>query len=81
LPWDTLSSWWIIGLLVVLSLIEFFADKAPAVNHISDIIQTFIRPTAGATFLLPAWEPSAKSILYWLWRPGCWWRAAFAVKR
>ena len=47
-PWDTLTSWWIIGLLAVLSLIEFFADKIPAVDHINDIIQTFIRPTAGA---------------------------------
>lgn len=47
-PWDTLSSWWIIALLVLLSLIEFFADKIPAVNHINDIIQTFIRPVAGA---------------------------------
>lgn len=47
-PWDTLTSWWIIGLLVVLSLIEFFADKIPAVNHVNDLIQTFIRPTAGA---------------------------------
>lgn len=46
--WQTLESWWIIGLLIVLSLIEFFADKIPAVNHINDIIQTFIRPTAGA---------------------------------
>ncbi len=47
-PWDGLTSWWIIGLLVILSLIEFFADSTPAVNHINDIIQTFIRPTAGA---------------------------------
>jgi len=47
-PWDTLSSWWIIGLLLVLSLIEFFADKIPAVNHINDAIQTLIRPAAGA---------------------------------
>lgn len=47
-PWDGLTSWWIIGLLIVLSLIEFFADSTPAVNHINDIIQTFIRPTAGA---------------------------------
>lgn len=47
-PWDALSSWWIIGLLVVLSLIEFFADKVPAVNHINDGIQSFVRPTAGA---------------------------------
>lgn len=47
-PWDALASWWMIGLLVVLSLIEFFADKVPAVNHINDIIQTLVRPTAGA---------------------------------
>lgn len=47
-PWDTLTSWWVIGLLVVLSVVEFFADKVPAVNHINDIIQTFIRPAAGA---------------------------------
>jgi hypothetical protein len=43
-----LTSWWIIGLLVGLSLIEFFADKIPAVNHVNDIIQTFVRPAAGA---------------------------------
>ena len=47
-PWDTLTSWWVIGLLVVLSVIEFFVDKFPAVNHINDMIQTFVRPVAGA---------------------------------
>ena len=47
-PWDALTSWWIIGLLFVLSLIEFFADKFPAVNHANDVIQTFVRPVAGA---------------------------------
>lgn len=47
-PWDTLASWWIIAVIIILALIEFFADKAPAVNHINDIIQTFIRPAAGA---------------------------------
>jgi len=47
-PWSVLESWWIIGLLIVLSLVEFFADKVPAVNHVNDIIQTIIRPTAGA---------------------------------
>ena len=31
-PWDTLTSWWIIGLLVLLSLIEFFADKIRSRN-------------------------------------------------
>ena len=47
-PWSALSSWWIIGLLVVLSIIEFFADKVPAVNHVNDVIQTIVRPVAGA---------------------------------
>ena len=47
-PWDQLTSWWVIGALVVLSLIEFFADKIPAVNHVNDLIQTIVRPAAGA---------------------------------
>jgi hypothetical protein len=47
-PWDTLANPWIILLLCVLVLIEMLADKVPAVNHINDVIQTFIRPTAGA---------------------------------
>jgi uncharacterized membrane protein len=47
-PWDALTSWWTIGLLTVLALVEFFADKIPAVNHINDAIQTLVRPAAGA---------------------------------
>jgi hypothetical protein len=47
-PWDALTSWWVIGALVILTLVEFFADKAPAVNHVNDAIQTFVRPAAGA---------------------------------
>ena len=47
-PWDVLSSGWVIAALLILGLIEFFADKVPAVNHVNDILQTLIRPTAGA---------------------------------
>lgn len=47
-PFDTLANPWILILLGVLIIIEFLADKVPAVNHINDLIQTFIRPTAGA---------------------------------
>jgi hypothetical protein len=47
-PWDTLTNGWVIALLVILSVVEFFADKVPAVNHINDAIQTFVRPVAGA---------------------------------
>jgi len=47
-PWDTLANPWIILFLCVLVIIEMLADKIPAVNHINDLIQTFIRPAAGA---------------------------------
>lgn len=47
-PWDTLSNSWIILLLCVLVIIEMLADKVPVVNHINDVIQTLIRPAAGA---------------------------------
>ncbi len=47
-PWDTLTHPAVIVALAVLAAIEFFADKAPAVNHLNDIVQTFVRPTAGA---------------------------------
>lgn len=47
-PWDALTNWWVIGLLIVLSLVEFFLDKIPAINHINDLVQSVVRPTAGA---------------------------------
>ena len=47
-PWDALTNPWIILLLCVLVIIEMLADKVPAVNHLNDAIQTFVRPVAGA---------------------------------
>lgn len=47
-PWNTLENGWVIGVLSALLLVEFFADKLPAVNHVNDAIQSFVRPTAGA---------------------------------
>jgi uncharacterized membrane protein HdeD (DUF308 family) len=47
-PYDVLTSGWAIGILAVLLLIEMFVDKVPAVDSVNDVIQTFIRPTAGA---------------------------------
>jgi len=47
-PWSALTSWWIIGLLGVLLIIETLADKIPAVDTVNDVIQTVVRPTAGA---------------------------------
>ena len=47
-PWDTLSNPWIILMLSGLVIIEMLADKLPAINHLNDLIQTLIRPAAGA---------------------------------
>jgi hypothetical protein len=58
-PWSALESWWVICLLVLLSFVEFFADKVPAVNHINDIIQTFFRPAAGAVVFAASSETAA----------------------
>jgi len=47
-PWSALTSWWIIALLAVLLVIEEIADKVPAVDTVNDVVQTLVRPTAGA---------------------------------
>jgi hypothetical protein len=47
-PYDVLSSWWMIGILFILLIIEMTVDKIPAVDTINDLIHTFVRPTAGA---------------------------------
>jgi len=46
--WDTLANPWIVLILCALVIVEMLADKVPAVNHINDLIQTVIRPAAGA---------------------------------
>ena len=47
-PWDVMTSWWVIGALIVLLLIEMTVDKIPAVDTVNDIVQTVGRPIAGA---------------------------------
>ena len=47
-PWDALENPWVLAALTALLLIEMTADKIPAVDTVNDIIQTFVRPAAGA---------------------------------
>lgn len=47
-PYNIIGSWWAIGILTVLLLIEMTVDKIPAADTVNDLIQTFIRPAAGA---------------------------------
>jgi hypothetical protein len=47
-PFDLLANPWVLIVLGLLVIIEMVADKVPAVNHINDVIQTVVRPAAGA---------------------------------
>ena len=47
-PWNTLESPWVLGVLFVLLVVETVADKVPAVDSVNDVVQTVIRPVAGA---------------------------------
>jgi hypothetical protein len=47
-PYDILSSNLGIAILVVLLTVEVAVDKVPGIDHVNDIIQSFVRPAAGA---------------------------------
>ncbi len=51
-PYDALSSNVGIAILVILLTIEVAVDKVPGIDHINDIVQSFIRPAAGAIVAL-----------------------------
>ncbi|MEU4568187.1 DUF4126 domain-containing protein [Micromonospora sp. NPDC023956] len=45
--WQWLGDGWVIAILVVLLAVEVVADKVPVVDHVNDVVQTVVRPTAG----------------------------------
>jgi hypothetical protein len=45
--WSWLENGWVIGIVAILLLIEIVADKVPALDSVNDVVQTFVRPTAG----------------------------------
>ncbi|MFC4109109.1 DUF4126 domain-containing protein [Micromonospora zhanjiangensis] len=42
-----LSNGWVLLILAVLLVVEVVADKVPVVDHVNDMVQTVVRPTAG----------------------------------
>jgi hypothetical protein len=61
---NVLGEWWVIGLAGGLYLIEFIADKIPAVDSAWDAIHTFIRIPAGAILAATAFaefDPAVKA--------------------
>ncbi len=62
---NMLGEWWVIGLAGGLYLIEFVADKIPAVDSAWDAIHTFIRVPAGAILAATAFaefDPAVKAV-------------------
>ncbi|MBI1765844.1 MAG: DUF4126 domain-containing protein [Acidobacteria bacterium] len=60
---NMLGEWWVIGIAGAFYLIEFVADKIPAVDSAWDAIHTFIRVPAGAILAATAvadFDPSVK---------------------
>jgi hypothetical protein len=42
-----LANGWTLSILALLLAVEVVADKVPVVDHLNDVVQTFVRPTAG----------------------------------
>jgi hypothetical protein len=51
-PFDALSSTPVILVLLALLTIEIVVDKVPGADHVNDLVQTAIRPAAGAILML-----------------------------
>ncbi|MFE9954173.1 DUF4126 domain-containing protein [Micromonospora sp. NPDC005299] len=45
--WQWLGNGWVLLILAVLLAVEMVADKVPVVDHVNDVVQTVVRPTAG----------------------------------
>jgi len=50
-PYDSLSDTPVLIVLGVLFAIEFLADKVPGVDSVNDVVQTVVRPAAGAVLM------------------------------
>jgi len=53
---EVLANWWVIGMAVGLYVVEFIADKIPAVDSAWDAVHTFIRVPAGAAMAAAAFS-------------------------
>jgi hypothetical protein len=71
-PYDVLASWPVLVTLGVLLAVEVLADKVPGVDSVNDVVQTVVRPAAGALLAagalgigtdLPAWVGVVAGIL------------------
>ena len=64
-PLDILGSWWMIAIIVVLLIVEIVADKVPGVDHANDLVQSVVRPAAGAIVAVAA-SGSGSTVKPWV---------------
>jgi hypothetical protein len=51
-----LGNWWVIGVAAGMFVVEFVADKIPAVDSVWDVVHTFVRVPAGAIMAAAAFS-------------------------
>lgn len=75
---DWISSWWAIGVGMVLLVADVALDKVPGVDHVSDLIQTGVRPLMGGVMFSAASGAAQVEQSQW-WRDNPWVGAAVGI--
>lgn len=68
---EWISSWWAIGIAMVLLVADVVFDKVPGVDHVSDVIQTGVRPLMGGVMFAAASGAEQVEQSQW-WRDNPW---------
>lgn len=75
---DWISSWWAIGIGMALLVADVVFDKVPGVDHVSDLIQTAVRPLMGGVMFAAASGAQQIEQSQW-WRDNPWVGAVIGV--
>lgn len=68
---EWISSWWAIGVAMVLLVADVVFDKVPGVDHVSDVIQTGVRPLMGGVVFAASSSAEQVEQSQW-WRDNPW---------
>lgn len=68
---EWVSSWWAIGIGMALLVADLVLDKVPGVDHVSDVVQTAVRPLMGGVVFAAASGAQQLEQSQW-WRDNPW---------
>ena len=77
---DWISSWWAIGIGMVLLVVDVVLDKVPGVDSVSDAIQTAVRPLMGGVMFAAVSGAEQIEQSGW-WQENPWVGAAIEIGR